>query len=474
MADAPIHDLAQITFQEGQPAQKTFLFIATEGNATKAQDQPGCLFSDDNGLTWTYLGVDGPYEVVALAIVQTSANEATLWIGAEEWIETDVGMILAGKVYQYELSFDASTGSIDASQFWEKLISSEEMKTFSILSMTAAKKTNDSDVALLLFVGTEKGVYQYDATTRTWLRFVKKQIAFDVDVFPIQSMPHLLVATHKWIRLIAFSKKAKPRHIINYVLTTTINSAQDTVWAGSAFDNVQQFDIATMSWQTYADVHEIAPLHRPIYCLYQRVEQEQQVLYAGTNDGIYRSIDGQSWTSFNAVSPQSESLAETIVVALTEVNDMLIAGTAQRGLWRHEAGGSGWVRVSQGLARIGRLVDAQAPRNPMENGAEWVTPLTNALAANGIGTHILHIPRENFTSLSFDLHANADVTLSLYYASPHIDLTQGNAAGLQWRPLVNQSIEEEPLKSGFYLVVVKAQQSTEYEISATLRNNEEL
>jgi hypothetical protein len=199
-------------------------------------------------------------------------------------------------------------------------------------------------------------------------------------------------------------------------------------------------------------------------------------LYAGTNSGVYHREEGGNWEALGDVAdPGAETIEGTTVVTLCCASeDRLLAGTAQRGLWRRN---TQWTRLSNGLPRIGRLIDATTPTHT----CDWSAKFANDLPESGVGTYVLHVSNGDCSSLSFKVE-KGNVDLALYYVSPYTSAGDELWAGLQNRQLTKSMVRsspfsipeenwtmEEEVQRGFYLLTVGADgQSTSYSIAVQL------
>jgi len=470
MADAPIHDLIEIELgEEGE--KKTYVLAATE-NTSGNNAQPGCMFSDDRGDHWYTLGTsdpaeDGPAEVVALAAAKVSETKAIIWAASEHRVKVEDeddgdNVISTARVYRYDLEVDSSGGGINTGDPWQKLKDLPDKKV-NVLSLAAAKKPNGTADECWLFAGTEKGLYKYDGHWDSVPSVPLRRQVFDLAITTVktvndESALRLLVATHHYLYVLDLTSLARDSELkADYVLTVAAGDGQGHIWAGTAFEGIYHFDPNNGEWEQDSTIDS-----RPVHCLLVK----QGVSYAGTNDGVYRRVEGEGWEPFNDTSHQNaEAIEATSVVALSRAKDRLLAGTAQRGLWGRESANE-WVRLTEGLPRIGRLTDATAPSDT----CDWSHEFTNDdLPKDGVGTHVFYVPNSDCGSLSVKVEEGNVVEPALYYVAPHINLGEDYGAGLQTRTLDNTGKMVETAQQGFYLLAVTAKSKTDYEITVTLK-----
>ena len=239
-------------------------------------------------------------------------------------------------------------------------------------------------------------------------------------------------------------------------------SAANVVWIGSAFEGLYRLDVA--SQQLVQD----SSLGRPIFSIWAGLEPDnggqRHVTYAGTNDGVYRRINGGGWhnlhTSVAAGVPDQESLVNTTVIALEKVDGKLLAATTQRGLWAFDPA-SGWTRLTVGLPRTGRLVDIPGPASL----AGWTAQFSssNALSLGDSASHVIYLPVGSPIQ-RLDLTRNTpDVSVTLYHVAPFTSLRAFQWAGLQeleltlLPPGINSFRASGPIHEGFYVLVVRAE-----------------
>jgi hypothetical protein len=460
MADAPIHDLIEVELgEEGE--DKTYVLAATE-NTARNNPQPGCMFSDDKGDHWDTLGTidppeDGPAEVVALAAAKVSETKAIIWAASEQWVKEDGEATLTSKVYWYQLELDSANRTINTDHSWSELESLPNNKKVNVLSLAAMKKPNGTDDECWLFVGTESGLYKYD---NSWHYGPPSLSLRPIYGLAIREQPsqRLLVATKIGPFVLDPTNmdrdsKYEEKRPTDWTLTMVADpGGEDHLWAGTAFNGIYHFNPNNGEWEQDSTIDS-----RPVHCLLV----EQGVSYAGTNDGVYRRLEGEGWEPFNDTSHQNtEAIEATSVVALSRAKDRLLAGTAQRGLWGRESA-NGWGRLTEGLPRIGRLTDATA------DTCNWSHKFQDHLPKGSVGTHVFYVPNDDCGSLSLEKEGDVKEP-ALYYVAPYINLGEDYGAGLQIRTLDNSGKMVETVQQGFYLLAVKAESETSYEIDVTL------
>ena len=459
MADAPIHELIEIELgEEGE--EKTYVLAATE-NTARNNPQPGCMFSDDKGDNWerlgtTDVGTDGPAEVVALAAAKVSETKAIIWAASEQWVKEDGEVTLTGKVYWYQLKLDSANGTINRNDSWNELDGLP--KKVNVLSLAAMKKPNGTDDECWLFVGTESGLYKYDNNRQDGPPILPTRPIYGLAIRE-QPSQRLLVATkgafvYDPTNMERDSKYMK-KQPTDWTLTMVADpGSEDHLWAGTV-NGIYHFNPNNGEWEKDSAIDS-----RPVYCLLVEQEGTERIFYAGTNDGVYRR-EGGNWEPFNDTSHQNvEAIKATSVVALSRVKDRLLAGTAQRGLWGRESA-NGWGRLTEGLPRIGRLTDATA------DTCNWSHKFQDHLPKGGVGTHVFYVPNGDCGSLSLEKEGDVEEP-ALYYVAPYINLGEDYGAGLQTRTLDNSGKMVETVQQGFYLLAVKAESETSYEIDVTL------
>jgi hypothetical protein len=476
MADAPIHDLIEIEL-----GGKTYVFAATE-NTARNNAQPGCMFSDDKGDHWDTLGIsdpaeDGPAEVVALAAVRVSDTKAIIWAASEHRVKVKDEddreyMISTAKVYRYDLEVDSNGGGINTGDPWQRLKDLPD-KEVNVLSLAAMKKPNGTADECWLFVGTESGLYKYDNSWHDGPQFLSFRPIYSLAIRE-QPSQRLLVATKIGpfvldpMNMDRDSKYEKKQPTDWTLIMVADPSGEDHLWAGTAFEGVYHFDPSEGKWEHYGTIDD----SRPVYCLLVEEKQDtgsetKWVPYAGTNNGVYRRIGDGEWKEFNETSdPDAEAIEGTSVVALCRVHvddaeDRLLVGTAQRGLWGRTPQ---WTRLTNGLPRIGRLTDATA------DSCNWSHKFQDHLPEGSVGTHVFYVPNSDCGSLSVKVEEGNAEEPALYYVAPHINLGEDYGAGLQTRTLDNSGkMEETTVQQGFYLLAVKAESETDYQITVTLK-----
>lgn len=480
-ADAPIHELLTIKL-----GTQTYLLAATENTA---DDTPGCFYSADNGDTWSPLGTidsteGSPTEVVGLVAVEAEKDQnglvtkAIIWAVSEHWADVDNNPTPRAKVHRYELT----TGTLTNPTAWDEWATLPDK--LNVLSLAAMK--DDSGIEWV-FAGTEKGIYSSSGgnwqKTPTWI--YGQVFSLTIRNQPAQPQRFLLAATGDGpFVLIPDTMTEDQRYIdsrlLDYFLTLTMTAdpeGEGHLWASVAEQGTYKlyhFDLNAASPKWEEDDDQIG---RPVYCLLVEKKDGNGVHYAGTNNGVYRREGNENWQSFNQpVNPTSERIDRTTVVALCRAGNRLLAGTAQRGLWwcKPDEAQPRWTRSTAGLGRIGRLADARVPTD----ASTWSGYFTNykPLPGEGVGTHVLYVPHGEFNSLSFTVEGEEAVNLALYYVAPHTNPSQGYAAGLQTRKLLESGgtqdgvmTMQEEIKPGYYILAVKAKQAiSNYQIKVQL------
>jgi hypothetical protein len=444
MCDAPVHALVRVDLGE-----KTVSVAATENTAQNGS-QPGCMFSADTGDTWAPLGTDGPSEVVALAVVKVSAAKAIIWAAGEHWAGDGGNVTPTAKIYRYELEVDGASGGIKAGEAWEEL--DDLPVKVNVLSLAAMKDSSSANEECWLFAGTERGLYKYDDSWHAGPNFLRNRPIFDLAASESPSR-RLAVATNNGAFVLDPTDMGRdyaynPGRPTDLTLSVVADSeGEGHIWAGTPFAGIYHF-VPNVGWQ-----HDDT-IERPVCHLWVEKQGTEWVQYAGTNNGVYRHTGSGNWEEFNQVaSPSAESIEGTSVVALCRVADRLLAGTAQRGLWGRRPAAQ-WVRLTDGLPRIGRLTDATVPTDT----CAWSEEFTNDLPQDGVGTHVLYVPRGDCSSLSFTVE-DGDVDLALYHVSPCTNPDQDLWAGLQDRQLAKSGTSwtmSGRVQRGFYLLAVMA------------------
>jgi hypothetical protein len=448
MADAPVHDMTEVKL-----GAKTYVLAATE-NTEKNNPQPGCMLSDNKGDSWAPLGTDGPLEVVALAAVKVSEAKAIIWAASEHRAEDGDNVVPTAKVYRYELKLDSANGTINADDSWSEL--GQLSEKHSVLSLAAARTPGGAGEECCLFAGTERGLYKYDGSWAQVSSVPGRRQVFDLAVTGTtgsnQPVPRLLVATHKYLYVLDLASLTWDSKLgVDYVLTVTADDDQGHLWAGTAFQGIYHFDPSDGQWQQDSTID-----NRPVYSLLVEQEGTERVFYAGTNNGVYRRVGSGDWEEFNTASdPGAEAIGGTSVVTLCRVHaddtaDRLLAGTAQRGLWGRT---TQWVRLTNGLPRIGRLLDAIAFPDP----CNWSHEFAENLPEHGVGTHVFYVPGSDCNSLSIKRNAGNIKDPVLYYVSPYTNTLKHLWAGLQHRQLTQNGTTwtmEAKVQEGFYVLAV--------------------
>ena len=414
--------------------------------------------------------------VVALAAVEVSEEDTVvIWAATEFWtVDPDLPNATV-TIYRYDLQYDPdqilTPTSPELSVAWIELpaliadptnMDHNELSLFSLAAMP--NPTASSALEFLIFAGTDRGIHKFD---NGWvLQELEQRIIFDLHLTTNDS-PKLLAATSLRLRELDPSTLEGPARSTGDE-SLTIATYGDQFWVGTAFDGIYHCNVGSN-----CSPDNTPELGKPVHSLWVTPQTEGSstwIQYAGTNDGIYRRIGGGPWQDFNQTSGAGgETLAHTSVSALRQVDDYLFAGTAQRGLWRRNVGNTAptnWVRLTQGLPRLGRLVDAYVP----SNASSWAKSdfAVGALAADGLSTHTLYTPTANFGTLAFTVQEGANaVKLGLFYIAPYVDLDDANLAGLQTRTLTN-GVMNEVVEVGFYILVVNASAQIDYEIGVEL------
>lgn len=90
------------------------------------------------------------------------------------------------------------------------------------------------------------------------------------------------------------------------------------------------------------------------HAVYALTEDEQGRLYAGTEDGLFRSDDMNSWETM----PLADDQAGMVVLALDVSPDgrTILAGTAGQGLWISRDGGVAWTLVGNQATDAGKAL----------------------------------------------------------------------------------------------------------------------
>lgn len=158
-------------------------------------------------------------------------------------------------------------------------------------------------------------------------------------------------------------------------------------------------------------------------------------LYAGTPDGVYRSVNsGTTWTATTATSPRDVlSLAIDPATPAT-----LYAGTLEEGVFRSRDSGATWTLVNAGIgtAVVGALVIDRATSTTLyacsnrgvfrstDSGDHWIEADTGITAGPSAGTGIL---TRRVTSLVID-----PVSSSALYASSYYGVFRSSDSGNHW------------------------------------------
>jgi hypothetical protein len=470
MADAPIHDLVSFDL-DGQ----THLLAATE-SASANPPLPGCLYSTDDGDTWQPLGAippagSGPVEVVALTTAefnQNSSAKVAIWAVSEYWV-TGEGAGPAAVARLYRCDLDANSDITEAA--WQHV--ADVPGETGVFSIAALAKPGGAAGEFWLFLGSENGLHHYD---NGWLSgvgstpppYVPEERFLDLAVIagpqpkllaPLKHTLHIFEPTINDVQ-VDFEETG----LNSYGLAVAVDSSGNHVWVGTAFNGIYHFDLQSgglVNWQPDPAVGR--PTHSLVV---EEVDQNPTTwrVFAGTNNGVYRCVYHlnqageqefeKDSAAFNQLAnPNEEAIEGTSVTALRRVGNRLLAGTAQRGLWRGEVGdNAGWARLTTGLSRVGLLTDADV----LMGAAAWVSAdfASGDLPAGDVATRVLHVSHNNFNTLSFRVtQGNANnLSLRLFYVAPQA----GQGAGLQRRTLQANGSMAEAVQAGYYVLAVRA------------------
>jgi hypothetical protein len=471
LADSPVNELRTVSFNGQQ------LILAATENTDASGSQSGCLFSSDGGLSWVPLGIGGPGEVVAVATLEAGQNHVIIW-AATEAQAGQAGQPPQQLVYRYDLMTNAAGAPVTGGT-WSAL-PPLGIKA-GILAMTGM---TSADGTPWLFVGTEGGIYKFDGTgwpapaaagqlpAPNWDANMPMPV-FDLAAVTLAGSHKLLAATNDGPRVLKINEPTTntaaaltldqafmfPKWLLDLDLFPTLaltigtdGAGQGHLFAGTSDRGLYHWDpvLPAPGWTrmpTAGMVPGDPTKARPIFCVLPTwLTNGGWEITVGTDNGVYRKTGNGGWTSANS----AESVENTSVVAMCQAGTTLLAGTGQHGLWRQEQTGQ-WLRVTQGLPRLGRLNDA------LINGR-----FTGVLVGQDTGTHVLLVSQtQPALSLETEVDAGGSVDqLKLFYVAPYVDLTQGHLAGLQAVTLTPAGSTKHTapgaIKPGFYLVVVRA------------------
>lgn len=470
MPDTPVHDLLTLHFKG-----KTYLLAATENSALKS----GCMVSKDDGLTWTSLSdwvtpeildCGSTTRVVALAAMECE-NKIVFWTANEAWIKhADSSYTLKTGVYKYELTLGTTTSDAEnivrycgeAGSFNRDIPGN-----LNILSLAVVKKNRENENEFIVLAGTEHGLYQFDDNTWTCLPIRQNLKIFDLAARPRKeddSHDTLIVATNEGVYTGNLQNLNPIAPDTGTVLTITI--VEEHIWAGTVSGQIWYYSPIQLQWQLHSEIRRPA---RPVYALLVEKDHDgNEVLYVGTNDGVYCFYpDRHAWESFNLPTnseedeEEIETLKASTVIALISESGGLFASTTDRGIWRYTPD-AGWSRMLLvGQQRFDQQI-------PPDNGIWPIRFEGNLTKAKDVRTHVLYVRDNNCGKLSFVVPEDdkENITLVLYSAAPYIDGITYKVGGLKE---VKQPLEALDVKyQSFYLLTVTAKsEATDYTVEIT-------
>lgn len=455
-ADAAIHDLHIVRHNSTD-----LVLAATEGGPAAS-----CRISLDGGLSWNDLGTGGLDEAVALASVDLGPAGVMLFAGGEVW--TGNPPKPTNRVSSYTLG----AGALNTTNAWQTLpaLPNSALGVLCLLALPAAAGS------YWLFVGTEKGLLRFRSDTSQWQTVNAVTVTEAVfDLALAGNPPSLVVCSSGGSYVVDTQTLTRLLKVTaNYEMAGVIDGGLATgVVIGSAFAGVHRLDVATLS-STPATA---LPGNLPVFSLWAGSEivqgVQQAVLYAGTNDGVYRKLGNANWETLNPGpgALPAESPENTTVVDLARVGSRLLAATTERGLWAWEPATESWTRITSGLPRTGRLTDVPVPANLNGWSATLASPA--ALAAGTVASHVLYLPAGTANQRLRFTPDTPNVSLSAYHAASHVELLAGNWAGLQPIPLqpmggMAQQADTD-IREGFYVLLVAAHTGNlNYQVAVTV------
>lgn len=462
VADAPIHALRSITL-----GGRRLLLAATEGNAPSGA-QPGCMISEDDGDTWRPLGVAGPSDAVAIALLVENTT-ATIWVAGQEWVGQPPNESAVNTIYSYELTLTG--GILDLNASWR--VVAQMPAQLGVLSMAVMGRIG---LQPLLFVGSERGLYRLAAGQQPELLpqlIGNSGRIYDLLLAQAPGLPtRLLAATERgaWVLDVttgpnptfdaAFDANRPQQRCLSITAMPSVdasNHAAWRIWAGVFGEGIHTFDYAGNppqgAWRPLGltfDVDGNPILPRAVYAL---IAEEDQGLHVtiGANGGLFDHAAGVGLQA-SAVGQNSADKASFSGATITTVckhNSDLLIGTAERGVWR-KRNGQQWARLANGLSRIGRMTES------------LTAPFTGQISTRFPVTHVFHVA-QTMQRIELAVEAPATGTLKLFFAPAKIDPAAGELAGLQERgswqvqpgaPATTISVAGAVL-AGFYLLTLQ-------------------
>lgn len=462
VADAPIHALRSILL-----GGRRLLLAATEGNAPSGA-QPGCMISEDDGDTWRPLGVAGPSDAVAIAVLVEN-TKATIWVAGQEWAGQPPNESALNTIYCYELTLNG--GDLDLNAAWS--VVAQMPNQLGVLSMAVLGRV---DQPPLLFVGSERGLYRLGAGYQPELLpqlIGNNRRIYDLSLAQAPGLPtRLLAATERgaWVLDVtsgqnptfdpAFDANRPQQRCLSITAMPSVdasNHAAWRIWAGVFGEGLYTFDYAGNqpqgAWRPLGltfDVNGNPILPRAVYALIAAEDQGLHVTI-GANGGLFDHTAGVG-AQASAVGLDSTDRASFTGATITTIckhNSDLVIGTAERGVWR-KRNNQPWTRQANGLSRIGRMTDSLA------------VPLTGQISPLLPVTHVFHVAQA-MQRIDLTVAVPAAGVLKLFFTPAKIDPAAGELAGLQeigsWQvqtgmPTTTLSVAGAVL-AGFYLLTLQ-------------------
>lgn len=493
LADAPVRTIERVDLG----GQRVFL-------ATVEGADSGCLVSLDDGDTWQPLGNGGPGDAVALCCFPLQADEVTVFVASESWMNHTAGQN-GISVYFYSLALDGQGGVI-LNNTWNRLPLLNSAAGIRCLAATAG---NPGDSEPWLFVGAENGIYKHNGSIwqvtakcangqppqtnngcadgkppRHVPNWLMDTPVLALKVATIDGVRRLLAASQNGLLIFditpdttinnkgLIASQVLPLPTVKPVLCIeTEQQGQNTtrIWLGTINDGVVEMDLtgAQRQWTQVSGQwlrDKVPEPARPVFQVRAIPSGGTHILQAGTNNGVYvRAANGDWEAQSQGFTVGAETLENVSVLTLTGTDSRLLLGTGQRGMWLHQ--NSVWARVG-GLPRVGVLSDDRDP---------FCNCFRSSLPASGIGSHVIFVPPLQHQSLTLSLQVtNGTVQqVNLFYIASAINLNTQHWAGTQNRTLAPMAAGNwqlvEPVLPGHYLAVVRAgAQPTVYQLDLTL------
>ena len=472
-ADSPIRAIIQVEVGLGQA-----LLAATE-SPLNGDAACGCLISLDGGSTWQPLGMNGPRDVAALTWLPGPPNQATVWAAAESWIDS-ADATPAQTISRYDLRFDQAGNVLNLSDAWRLLPLLLTSATVRSLAATPADPGVPGGI-VWLFAGTENGIFKFDGAK--WpgngLRNAKDDnldfAILDLNVVAKNGQRRLVAATARTVEVYeicpiaiqeANDESALIRRLppclmpgLSLQSDSAIGSQQaTTVWVGTRDAGMWELDPFPAD-PLFAEALGAWPgggQPKPaVFAVARELNAAQPSFWAGANRGLFRKIANGNWEQMDLGAPE---LNNVTILALCQIGNQWLLGTAQRGLWRYEPQSHSAVRLTNNVDRL-----AVSEPVPQDDCAGFTG---TRLPAGRTNTHVMPVLAVPAAGLHFTVRVepnNGLERVELFHASLSIDLAGNKHAGVQRIEALVQNpagtfelVLPNNSLAGYYLVAVRA------------------